>query len=219
VEITPGEVLSVFRENGCFAVKVKDGVYRALSVIIATGLSPKRLGLSGERELFGELVFSYENPEQLPCRNKQVLVIGSGDAAFDQALNFSRFASGVSIAMRSEKPRCAPLLLKRAKIAGVEIFAGCEVVSMKKVSGRLHIDFADGKTRETDLFDICIGKEKNFDFISSDLLVGGVPGIFFAGDCHRDHARHVVIACGDGTAAAMEAAEYLFKMVDNKGMR
>lgn len=214
IKIEREEVLDISKRDEGFIVRTKKGVYGALAVIVASGLNPRRLGIPGEKDLIGKLVFAYENPDELPCHGKSVLIIGSGDAAFDQGLNFSRLASDVAIAMRGDKPRCAPLLLERAKHAKIEILTGYDAKSMKEAAGRVHIEFANGEGFEADLVDVCIGKERTLDFVSAELLDPNVPGVFWAGDCHRDLDRHISIACGDGTAAAMDAAEYVKQAKD-----
>jgi thioredoxin reductase (NADPH) len=215
IEIRHEAVVSISKSGDSFALRTDEGELHARAVIVASGLTPRRLEVPGEAELSGKYIFSYEDVDSLPCRGKTALVIGSGDAAFDQALSLSKFASRVSIAMRSGHPKCLPMLLSRARLAGIEILAGHDVRAFRSSGGRLSVEFSSGRRMEVDLADVCIGKEKGLDFIDKNLLGSDVPGLFFAGDCKRDGSRHISMACGDGIAAAVDAAEYISRV--NKG--
>jgi len=195
-----------------FLIKTDKSEIKSTAVIIAVGMIPKRLDIPGENELWGKHIFAYDDPNEIDCRGKQIVVIGSGDAAFDQALNFSRLANEVTIAMRSTKASCAPILLERVKKAKIRILEGHDAESVAQDKSGLLIEFKNGEKLAADIVIECIGKERNFKFIDPDLLDKKVPGMFFAGDCHRNLDRHISIACGDGTAAAMEAHDYIIKL-------
>ncbi len=212
ISIINETVSSVSKSDAYFAIETNRQKLMASAVIIASGLSPKKLNIPGEHELIGDVIFSYDNPDDLQASGKRIVVIGGGDAAFDQALNFSRNASGVTIVMRKDKPKCAPILLERAKRNSIEVLSGYEIQSIEKTADGTLAFFSNDERILTDLVITCIGKEKNFDFIDDELLNSDTEGLFWAGDCHRNMDRHISIACGDGTAAAMQAAEYIRKL-------
>jgi thioredoxin reductase (NADPH) len=189
IEPLQEEVRAVARAAEGFEVRTDRAVHAARSLIVACGLAPRELQVPGAASLRGRRLFSYVEPEAVPHKGKEVLVIGGGDAAFDQALHFARIARKVTIAMRDRAPRCIPLLAQRAAAA----FAG--------EGGPAAI--------RADIVLACIGKEPRTGFLPPELREPGTAGIFWAGDCARGRHRHIAIAVGDGVAAAMAAAEYL----------
>ena len=211
IDFCKKEIVSLRKDNDFFQVLTNDLEYSSRCVILATGLIPKTLNVPYENELLGKKVFSYINPEELSHASKEVLVIGGGDAAFDQALNFSRKAVRVTIAMKFSSSRCAPLLLERARLANVDILYAISATEFIDAGDKINAVFSDGSKISADYVITCIGKKTSLDFIDRKLLEDSASGILFAGDCHRGIKRHIAIACGDGTAAAMEASEYLSK--------
>jgi len=201
----------ISKESGIFTVRTSKGNVSARTVIVASGLKPKRLGIPGEDELIGRCVFAYAAPSLVPHEGRRVTIIGSGDAAFDQALNFSRLAKSVTIATKHERPACTPALEKIVRDTGIEMLTSHVASSIRKMQDTLEVTFENGRSIETDVVITCAGKERNLAFLDNELANAKVEGLFFAGDCHRDLDRHIAIACGDGIAAAMSAAEYVSK--------
>jgi thioredoxin reductase (NADPH) len=202
-------VSSVTRPDALFEIETDLGRLESRALVVASGLRPRRLEVPGEEELVDRKLFYYADPAQVPHDGAEIAIIGSGDAAFDQALSFGEKASRVTIAMKYASPRCTAILAGRAKRAGVEVLPERNVVSLGEEGGGIRIEFADGKNLGADIAIVCIGKKRDCSFIDGPLLCDGVPGIYFAGDCHRDRDRHISIAIGDGVASAMKAAEYI----------
>jgi thioredoxin reductase (NADPH) len=212
ISIHHDEVNSVERGISGFLINADTAVMNARSVVIATGLTPKQLCIPGEENLSGSGVYHYANPSSIDHDGLPILVIGSGDAAFDQALNFSSKASHVTIAMRGATPVCTPLLAERAIEAEVEIIPNCSALNFFRDGGSIVTDILiDGKPckHRAGAVSVCIGKAEGRNILLCDPRE---PGLFHIGDCCRGRHRHIAIATGDGVAAAMEIADYLNKM-------
>jgi len=164
-------------------------------LLLAVGLTPKLVGIRGE--------IPYGDPARLEHADKDVLVVGSGDSAFDLASCFAEKARKVTIGMRDETPKALPKLVERALFRGVQIQANWS-----------------HKESSYDVLISCVGKEARhplIDKLSKDLgplelrpgEVTDIPGLFLAGDLCRGQDRHIVIAAGDGIAAAQAAHRYL----------
>lgn len=191
-----------------FEMSSNDKYIQSLTVIVASGLVPKKLDVPGEEGLKDKRIFYYADPVSIPCRGKHVAVIGSGDAAFDQALNFSKYAGQVGILMRSDSASCIPKLAEAAKQRGIRISSNTTVAAFTEENDKLVINTKSKEETICDLAVVCIGKEEGMSFLAGDLKKDRIPGLYFAGDCIHGRHRHIAIAVGDGTLAAMKAAEY-----------
>jgi thioredoxin reductase (NADPH) len=164
-------------------------------LLLAVGLTPKLVGIRGE--------IPYGDPARIDHAGEDVLVIGSGDSAFDLASCFAEKARTVTIAMRGETPKALPKLVERALSRGVQIQTNW---SHSESSCNVLIS--------------CIGKEVRNPLIDKLSKVFGpfelkpgeianIPGLFLAGDLCRGLDRHIAIAAGDGIAAAQAAYRFL----------
>lgn len=212
VAIRQGEVLSLARSPGGFLLATTEGGIEAHTAIVACGLAPRRTGVPGEGQLFGRRIFAYADPARIPHRGRRVLILGSGDGAFDQALAFRAGALEVAIAMKHSAPSCAPHLADRTRELAIALLPSHVATRFEERGDEIVISFDAGKGRATRSADIvveCIGKEPRLSFLSEELRQGPIPGLFFAGDCRRGSCRHVAVAAGDGMASASEAAAFL----------
>lgn len=219
VPIISEKVVSVRRSKETFVAQTADNTFSGRALIVATGLTPKLLGVPGERELLGRRIFSYLEPSSVGQKVTRVAIIGGGDAAFDLALNYSRVASKVVILMRGTSPKCNPILLKRVQSTGIEVKTGLDVLSFAEGDEKVIVEIRDRSKTDKIKADVaitCIGKEPRSDFLEQVLAMDHTPGIFWAGDCRRGRHRHIAIATGDGTATAMEAAQYLASLNNNE---
>lgn len=147
-------------------------------VILATGLEPVRLPYIDARY--------YPYPNDVPHEGKDVLVIGGGDSAFDEAISFSKKAAHVTIAIRSDKPRAWSSLVRQAVEAGIEIKAGLSEGEISKL--------------KADITVACCGKRPNLDMLDSVLrdTLHASRGAHLAGDIAHPEIRHIGCAVGDG---------------------
>jgi len=208
IQITGTSVQNISHSCNHFTLHSSKGEHRARTVIAATGLIPKHLGISGEDTLRGKHVYYYINPSEVTCTGSRVTIIGSGDAAFDQALNFARTSKHVTIIMKHDKPRCLPVLVQRAHRIGIDTVSSFEATGLEKTADGVRIYGSHDMHIDTDIVIVCIGKNSSTYFLDS-ISTDDTPGLFLAGDCHREKNRHIAIACGDGIACAMEASRFI----------
>lgn len=211
-----------------FVVTTSDQTVTAKSVIISTGASSKMLGVPGEKELLGHGVSTCATCDGFFFRDQEILVVGGGDSAMEEATFLTKFASKVSIVHRRNTLRASKIMQDRAqqnpKIDFVWDSVLTEIFGNGKVAGaRLKnvksgeesevtvggVFVAVGHTPNTKLFD---GKlEQAGDYIVTKGIdtQTSVPGVFAAGDVVDFRYRQAVTAAGMGCQAAMDAERYL----------
>lgn len=209
-------------------ITTTSGVHESKTVIIATGSYPKKLGVPGENELYGMGVSYCATCDGAFFRKREVVVVGGGDAAIDEAQFLTRFASKVTIVHRREGFRAAQITLDRAKAnPKIEFKLNAIVESIEGSNGVEAVRLKDTVTGEAmripaqGVF-IYVGQQPNSEFLASGLattaqgyiqvdskLHTSLPGVFAAGDIRDTALRQVSTAVGDGALAAMEAERYL----------
>ncbi|MFA5811974.1 MAG: FAD-dependent oxidoreductase [bacterium] len=212
IDIRPEEIIGVEADGELLALRTASGEIASRTAIVAAGLEPRKLGIPGEDEISGTRLFSYADPASVPHCGKRVVILGDGDAAFDQAIYYSHSAASVSVAMKHSSPRCAPLLAMRAREAGITVFSSRIARKIESRDSSVTISFeceGDECEARADLVVICIGKERNLDFMQPRVLRDRADRIFLAGDCSMGRMGHIAIACGEGIRAAIDAARYL----------
>jgi thioredoxin reductase (NADPH) len=202
--------------------------YRSLSVIIATGTSHAKLGCSGESEFTGRGVSYCATCDGPFYKGKEVIVVGGGDTAVQEALFLTRFASRVTLVHRRGMLRATAVLRDRAQandkisfeldsvvesINGEETVTGVTLKNLK--TGKLESLNADGVfiftglIPNTKFFKDIIKLDENGYIVADSDMKTSVEGIFACGDCSRKLLRQVVTACGDGATAAFSAQLYV----------
>ncbi len=228
IDILKREATAVEYRKEAFCIHIDGDTMTSRSVIVATGLKPKALRIRGASRFEGTRCFCYVDPERIDHRDKRILVIGSGDAAFDQALNFADRAASVTIAMRGAMPRCLFLLNRRAERRHIKILRSATPLSMRENQDGVRVTFTPtgnatkGRRWDvlTDYVIACIGKTADPGLLLPlmkgsgrlPLEPGAVakwPGLYLAGDLCRGNQRQISIATGDGMRAAMDAYSYL----------
>lgn len=210
-----------------FEVTVSDKIYKGKSVIIATGADTKWLGVKGEAEKIGRGVSSCAPCDGAFFRNKNVIVVGGGDSAMEEALFLTKFATTVTVVHRSESLRASEIMQKRAKenskIKFVFNSEVKEVLGEQNVTG---VKVFNNKTNQTsdmpiDGIFVAIGHMPNsgkFKDIETDEkgfikvfnhYQTNKEGVFVAGDVHDSHYKQAITAAGFGCAAALEAERWL----------
>ncbi|HOG06988.1 MAG: thioredoxin-disulfide reductase [Syntrophales bacterium] len=210
-------------------VTAGETTYDTLAVIVAAGANWRRLGVPGEEEFIGRGVSYCATCDGPFYRNRDVVVVGGGNTAVQEALYLTRFASRVILVHRRDRLRAAGVLAERASAHPKIAFAWNSVV--QAVEGK---DFVEGiriqNVRNPAEVRV-IPAEGVFVFIgltpNTDLLVGiadrdangyvrvdpdmrtSAPGIFACGDCIQKLLRQVITACGDGATAAYAAQLYV----------
>jgi thioredoxin reductase (NADPH) len=212
-----------------FRVRTDDNEYRGSTLIIATGASAKWIGLESERKLIGRGVSSCATCDGAFFRGKEVIVVGGGDTAMEEALFLTRFATKVSVVHRRDQLRASKIMADRAlgnpKIEFVWNTVITEILDVAKnaVTGVRIRDIVNGReeTRPIDGVFVAIGHKPNTEVFEGQLemkngfivLKNGsrtsVEGVFAAGDVHDYVYRQAVTAAGCGCRAAMDAERFL----------
>lgn len=210
-----------------------DKTYEAKTVIIATGARPRLLGIPGESELWGgKGVTTCATCDGAFYRDMDVVVVGGGDSACEEALFLTRFASKVTLLVRRDTLRASKIMGDRAKAhekidirwstSPLEVLAGDDGL-MRAV--RLK-DTVSGEESEMDAkgFFIAIGHIPNTSFVDGVLPLDDegylvsehasgvhtdIEGVYVAGDCSDHVYRQAITAAGMGCRAAIEAERWL----------
>jgi thioredoxin reductase (NADPH) len=214
-----------------FRVWVGDHEYRAQSLIVATGASARQLGLESERALHGRGVTYCAVCDAAFYRDKEVVVVGGGDSAMEEAIFLTKFASKVSVVHRRDEFRASPIMFDRArandKIEFLTPFVVEEALGAGdgKLTGvRLrNVETGDSIDVPADGLFVAIGHDPTtklfldqLDHDEAGYLVTkpgstatNVEGVFAAGDVVDHTYRQAVTAAGMGCMAALDAERWL----------
>ncbi|MBN2568142.1 MAG: thioredoxin-disulfide reductase [Deltaproteobacteria bacterium] len=233
MEIKPEQVLSIreckIGDIAGWKVQSDKGEYRALAVIVSTGAVWRKLGVPGELEFAGRGVSYCATCDGPFYRNSEVIVVGGGDTAVQEALFLTKFASKVTIVHRRDRLRATAILQKRAFAQDKIEFAWdsvvVEVLGETAVTGaRIRSVKEPKETREipADGVFIFIGLDPVSDVVRDlvkidsygYVIVGremstSTPGIFACGDCIQKPFRQIINACGEGATAAYHVELYI----------
>ncbi|MDI6708810.1 MAG: NAD(P)/FAD-dependent oxidoreductase [Candidatus Thermoplasmatota archaeon] len=218
IEVMKEEVKKLKVSGKLITIITEKNRFLARSVVLATGTIPKAANIKNEKELAGKRIF-YEVAELPPLKKRMRLaIIGSGDAAFDYALNLSAKVSKVDILFRKAVPKALKLLVDRAKkVENIIIHSNTKPLSFEITNNKLAINcITDGKVNifNCDYAIIAVGRVANLEILDSEMKFENraeKSGIFFAGDIKRVSLRQVGIAVGDGLIAADKVIKFLRK--------
>ena len=213
-----------------FVVEVGDERYETNSVIVSTGAKARMLDIPGERELLGRGVSTCATCDGFFFRGRELVVVGGGDSAVEEAIFLTKFATKVTIIHRRDSLRASKIMQDRAhaneKITFLwdtvveEVAGGDGAVTGLKVRNVKTDEVSDFRT---DGFFIAIGHDPNTQLFKGQLdlddngyiIVGhpktqtSVSGVFACGDVVDHIYRQAITAAGTGCAAAIDAEKYL----------
>jgi thioredoxin reductase (NADPH) len=217
-------------------VRLSDGkTIRGRSVIIATGAAPRTLGVPGEDNLRGAGVSYCAVCDGPFFRDGHVAVVGGGDAAFDEGLYLTKYASKVTIIHRREEFRAQKVLIERAQknpkiefltSAVVESVNGngkIEGVTIRKVTTGETFDLPlqglfvyIGNIPNTGMFAGAVQSDENGYIEVDETMATHTPGVYVAGDVRKSPLKQVVTAAAEGSIAALTADKYLDHLAEHE---
>jgi len=228
-EILAVHVTEVDLSSRPFLVKAGDQVWRARTVIVATGATARWLGIPGEEKLRGRGVSACATCDGFFFRDRELLVVGGGDTAMEEATFLTKFASKVTIVHRRDAFRASKVMQDRVfandKIEVLWNTVLDEIVGDDAVTGAVARDVETNETRTiaadgvfmaighdptTTLFrDQLPVDENGYLIVQEPSTATDVPGLFAAGDVTDHTYRQAVTAAGQGCKAAIDAERFL----------
>jgi len=226
-----GDVTSVDLKQRPFTVAVGKDTYRCDALIVATGASAKLLGLESENKLMGHGVSACATCDGFFFKDKELVVVGGGDTAMEEATFLTKFASKVTNVHRRDTLRASKIMQDRAaknpKISFIWDSVVDEVYGDPKDGGVTGVrlrNLKTGKSQDfkTDGLFIAIGHEPNTKLFAGQLDLDpagyilthdgtktNVAGVFACGDVQDHIYRQAITAAGTGCMAAIDAERYL----------
>jgi thioredoxin reductase (NADPH) len=228
-EILAVHVTEVDLTSRPFVVKAGDQAWRARTVIVATGATARWLGVPGEEKLRGRGVSACATCDGFFFRDRELVVVGGGDTAMEEATFLTKFASKVTVVHRRDRFRASKVMQDRLfaneKIEVTWNSVVDEILGSDAVTGVVLRDAVIGETRTlaTDGVFMAIGHdpttglfrgqldvdENGYLAVSEPTTATNVPGVFAAGDVTDHTYRQAVTAAGQGCKAAIDAERFL----------
>jgi thioredoxin reductase (NADPH) len=230
------EVVAVDLDHRPFTVRTDEATYRCDGLIIATGASAKTSGLPAELELRGYGVSACATCDGFFFRGKEIVVIGGGDSAMEEATYLTKFASKVTVIHRRGELRASKIMQDRAfanpKISWIWNAALTDILGTRG-EGIEAVRLADTKTGAESVFPtqgvfFAIGHQPNTDLFKGKLEMNelgylkvlepstrtNLPGVFACGDAMDASYRQAVTAAGTGCRAAIDAERWFSEHAD-----
>ncbi|OGE80031.1 MAG: thioredoxin-disulfide reductase [Candidatus Doudnabacteria bacterium RIFCSPHIGHO2_01_FULL_45_18] len=211
-----------------FQIWVDTNLYSTKSVILATGASNIWLGLPSEEKLRGKGVSACATCDGFFFKDKEIIVVGGGDAAMEEALYLTKFVKKVTILNRSDKLRASKIMQDRVfahpkitieynkvveEFLGDEKLIGVKIRDIKQARAEERATegafIAIGHKPNTEVFQGQIDLDQKGYIVPIDQTKTNIPGVFVAGDVRDYHYRQAVTAAGMGCMAALDAEKYL----------
>ena len=218
----------IFKTTVVARIDGSEQVIESHSVIVATGAQPARLGIKGEDAFIGRGVSFCATCDGPLFKDREVVLVGGGDTAIEEALYLSKFAKSITIVHRRDSLRAAAVLQdkvkKNHKIAFRWNALPLEILGTTRVEG---IRLKDVKTNEesvlfcegvfvfigftpdTEPFKGFLDLNEGGFIVTDENLMSSCTGIFSCGDCRVRPFKQVVTACSEGAIAAHSAAKFL----------
>lgn len=222
------DVLNIEKQGDKFLVTANDTTEEYKAVIYCTGASPKWLSVPGEIEFMGRGVTSCATCDGFFYKGKDVVVVGAGDTAMEEALYLSKMCNEVKLFNRSTSYRASEIMVKRALATeNIKVYTN---ISIQEILGDKIVSSVkcnhDGEIVEipTSAVFVAIGNTPNsalvshFNIVEADGYVSAyntktnIPGLFACGDVADKHYKQAITSAGSGCMAALEAERYLLTL-------
>jgi len=226
LEIISGEVTGM--EIKKKIVKTKDEEYKALAIIIASGAHPQKLGVPGEDRLLGKGVSYCATCDGPLFKGQDIVVVGGGDSAVEEALFLTKFAKKVILIHRRDRLRATKILQGRALAnERIEFILDSVVTEILGKKGVNRVKVKNKKTGEekeipcqgvfisigitpaTNLLRGLVDMDKGEYILTNEDMKTSQEGIYACGDCRKKLLRQIITACGEGSLAAFAATKYV----------
>ncbi|MBN9130549.1 MAG: thioredoxin-disulfide reductase [Paenarthrobacter ureafaciens] len=208
--------------------------HEAPAVILATGSAYKELGLAEEKKLSGHGVSWCATCDGFFFKDQDIIVVGGGDSAMEEATFLTRFAKSVTVVVRKDELRASRIMAQRAKDNPKISFAFNSAITAihgdTKVTAVTLTDTRTGATREEDATGIFVAighlprtelvtgqvelDDEGYIKVDSPTTLTNLPGVFACGDAVDHRYRQAITAAGTGCAAALDAERYLAALED-----
>ena len=227
-KIIDDEVTSVDFKNNPLKVSTASNTFEANSVIVCTGANPRKIGLDGEQTFAGKGVSYCATCDGAFFKNQEIIVVGGGDSAMEEATFLTKFASTVHIVHRRDVFRASKIMQERVlSNEKIKVHFNCTVEDIQGDQKFQKVVLKNVKNNEKIILEagglfVAIGHEPNSKIFENQVELDengyvvlknntetNIPGVFCAGDVHDHKYRQAVTAAGFGCMAAIDADKYL----------
>lgn len=219
-EIVTERVLTIhMEEDMTYKVKTESGHVKACAIIIAAGVSKTRSGIKNEDEYDGKGVSHCVSCDGFFYRGRQVMALGEGVYAANQALELTSYTEKVALCTQGKDPEFGDDLKVKLDEANIPIIVK-KIETLEGDNGLERVRFADGETFDTEGLFIAMGEAGSTDFaytlglernghylVANEKQETNLPGIYAAGDCVGRFLQ-IAVAVGEGAIAARQAIKY-----------
>ena len=240
IDFIDDTVTSINLARWPYEIKTANGAtMNALTIIIATGATPKMLGIPGEQEYWKNGVTTCAVCDGPFYKNQDVVVVGGGDSAAEEAMQLSRHAKNITVLVRKDTMRASPSMQEHMKQSpSIKVIYNVEVKKIVGAEGDVNgVEIYNSKTKETSVLPtngvfLAIGHTPNSELVKSVVAIDqdgyiilkdrsqatNVPGVFAAGDVADKVYRQGGVASGHGIQAALDAIGFLTSIGYNTKM-
>jgi len=227
-KIVDDEVTSVDFKNKPLKVITATEEFETKTVIVCTGANPRKIGLDGEQTFAGKGVSYCATCDGAFFKDQELVVVGGGDSAMEEATFLTKFASTVHIVHRREEFRASKIMQERAlSNQKIKVHLNCTVKDIQGDQKFQKVILNNTKTNEDEVLEagglfVAIGHEPNSKMFQGQLELDdngyvilknntetSVSGVFCAGDVHDHRYRQAVTAAGFGCMSAIDVDKYL----------
>jgi len=229
-EFRAGAVSSVDLSQRPFKIVAGKETYESETLIIAAGASARMLGIESEKQLLGNGVSTCATCDGYFFRDRDIVVVGGGDTAMEEATFLTKFAKQVTLLHRRNEFRASKIMLDRARANPKIVFMTPYAIEEIDHVGKKAVETVTVRNVETKALStittegvfIAIGHDPNTKIYKGQLTMDdagyilthdgphtNVPGVFAAGDVQDHHYRQAITAAGSGCMAAIEAERFL----------